>query len=85
VGGNFVKVALGRDYSDVPPNKGRFTGRNVKERMEVAVVTEELEAIPPELAAERVQSLPVPVFPEGRSTLAAQELVAQQQDHQQQQ
>lgn len=85
VGGNFVKVAIGRDYSDVPPNKGRFTGRNVRERMEVAVLTEELEAIPPELAAERVQSLPVPVFPEGRTPLVGPDMVSQQQDHQQQQ
>ena len=27
VGGNFVKVAFGRDYRDVPPNKGQYTGK----------------------------------------------------------
>jgi transglutaminase-like putative cysteine protease len=81
VGGNFVKVALGRDYRDVPPNKGQFTG-SAKETIDVKVHTDVLTAIPPELAAERVQSLPVAIFPEGPAF--HRELVNQQQEQQQQ-
>src|SRR5437764_4774362 len=81
VGGNFVKVALGRDYRDVPPNKGQYTGGG-KETIDVAVHTEVLKEIPPELAAERVQSLPVPVYPEGPAF--HRELINQQQEQQQQ-
>jgi transglutaminase-like putative cysteine protease len=29
VGPNFVKVAVGRDYRDVPPNKGRVSRQRV--------------------------------------------------------
>ena len=36
VGGNFVKVAYGRDYRDVPPNKGQYTGKDVKETIDVS-------------------------------------------------
>ena len=82
VGGNFVKVALGRDYRDVPPSKGQYSG-SAKETMDVAVRTEELKTIPPESAAERYQSLDVPVLPFGRPGHA--ELVNQQIEHQQQQ
>lgn len=81
VGGNFAKVAIGRDYRDVPPNKGMFSGAG-KETIEVAVHTQELPHIPPEMAAERVESLPIAVYPEGR--VAHAELVTQQQEHQQQ-
>ena len=81
VGGNFVKVALGRDYRDVPPNRGQYTG-SARESIEVQVHTEVLQEIPPELAAERVQSLPVAVFPEGPAF--HRELVNQQQEQQQQ-
>jgi transglutaminase-like putative cysteine protease len=82
VGPNFVKVAIGRDYHDVPPNKGQYTG-NAKESIEVTVNTEPLKEIPPELAAERVQSLPVPIFPGGPSVHG--DFVNQQQEQQQQQ
>ena len=61
VGENFVKVAVGRDYRDVPPNKGVYRGK-AKETIEVQVHSEELETIPPELAAERMQSLNIPTL-----------------------
>jgi transglutaminase-like putative cysteine protease len=77
VGGNFIKVALGRDYRDVPPNKGQYTG-NARETIDVAVHTEQLKEIPPELAAERVQSLPIPVYPEGPAF--HREMINQQQE-----
>ena len=82
VGDNFVKVAVGRHFFDVPPNKGVYRG-SAKESIEVAVQSEELEEIPPEMAAERVQSLAVPTFAEG--TASHRQLANQQQEHQQQQ
>jgi transglutaminase-like putative cysteine protease len=35
----YVRVAVGRDYADVPPTRGVFVG-NAKEEMEVAVTVE---------------------------------------------
>jgi transglutaminase-like putative cysteine protease len=34
--GQYVRVAVGRDYADVPPTRGIFKG-NAKEKMDVAV------------------------------------------------
>ena len=82
IGGNFVKVGVGRDYRDVAPNRGQYTG-NAKETIDVLVTSEELPQIPPELAAERVQSLEVPIFPAGYT--GHRELVNQQIEHHQQQ
>ena len=81
-GDNFVKVAIGRHFFDVPPNKGVYRGK-AREAIDVAVQSEELEEIPPELAAERVQSLAVPTYAEGSTP--HRELANQQQEHQQQQ
>ena len=81
VGGNFVKVAVGRDFFDVPPNKGVYRGSS-GESIEVAVHSEELVKVPPELAAERVQSLAIPTYPDG-STIHL-EAINQQQEQQQQ-
>lgn len=82
VGPNFVKVAVGRDYRDVPPNKGIFRGK-AKEQIEVAVQTDALNRVPAELAAERFASLPVPTYPAGY--VAHRELINQQPEVQQQQ
>ncbi|HET6246722.1 MAG TPA: transglutaminase family protein [Tepidisphaeraceae bacterium] len=81
VGANYVKVAYGRDYVDVAPNKGRYTGK-VTESIVVAVTSEELASIPSELAAERIQSLSIPTF-----TSASMGSIDpnQQAEHQQQQ
>jgi transglutaminase-like putative cysteine protease len=81
VGENFVKVAVGRDFADVPPNKGLYRG-SASETIDVAVHSEELTTIPPELAAERMQSLDIPIYPAGYA--GHREMVAQQQEHQQQ-
>jgi transglutaminase-like putative cysteine protease len=81
VGGNFVKVAVGRDFRDVPPNRGVYRG-NAEETIDVAVKSEELPAIPSELAAERMQSIEVPIYPPGHLTHRE---FANQQEHQQQQ
>jgi len=80
-GENFVKVAVGRHFFDVPPNKGTWRGK-AKEAIDVAVHSEELDEIPPELAAERVQSIPIPTY---ASAAGHREIANQQQEHQQQQ
>ena len=82
VGENFVKVGIGRHFFDVPPNKGTWRGK-AKESIEVAVHSEELDEIPPELAAERVQPLPIATYATGAA--AHRDLANQQQEHQQQQ
>lgn len=53
---NFVRAAVGRDYRDVPPNKGFYRG-NVKESMQVTVHSEEMRSVPPGLPAERFEPL----------------------------
>jgi transglutaminase-like putative cysteine protease len=86
VGGNFVKVAIGRDYHDVPPSKGQYTGKS-KEAMDVTVHTTELQSIPPELAAERFQPLDVALLPDGSTShmeFVNQQIEIQQQQQQQQ-
>jgi len=82
VGDNFVKVGLGRHFFDVPPNKGTWRGK-AKESIEVAVQSEVLDEIPPELAAERVQALPIATYPSGSA--GHRGIANQQQEHQQQQ
>jgi transglutaminase-like putative cysteine protease len=82
VGANFVKVALGRDYRDVPPNKGVYRG-SAKESIDVAVKTEELKSIPPELAAERFQQISVPVFTDASAEHRSLSLAHQQEQQQQ--
>jgi transglutaminase-like putative cysteine protease len=78
---NFVKIAIGRDFRDVPPNKGVYRGQ-AAEKMKVEVHSEELKTVPPELAADRMRSLDVPILSPTRS---AHREAAQQQEHQQQQ
>jgi transglutaminase-like putative cysteine protease len=80
-GENFVKVALGRNYQDVPPNKGVYKGDS-KEAINVAVQSEQLESIPSELAAERTTALNIPVFAGNIDEQMQQ--IKQQQEQQQQ-
>ncbi len=61
-GDHFVKIAYGRDFRDVPPNKGIYRG-NAAETIQVAVKSEELEAIPPTLVSERTQAINIPTYP----------------------
>jgi transglutaminase-like putative cysteine protease len=42
---HFVKVAVGRDFTDVPPNKGIYRGRS-QESIRVRVETRELDRLP---------------------------------------
>ena len=67
IGGNFVKVAIGRDFRrDVPCKPRRLPRQRHRETIDVAVKSEELPHIPPELAAERMQSLEIPRLPHRR-------------------
>ena len=59
-GENFVKVAVGRDYRDVPPNKGLYRGA-AKESIDVAVQTQVLPAIPRDLFPEKIMPMGVAV------------------------
>jgi transglutaminase-like putative cysteine protease len=79
---NFVKVAYGRDFRDVPPNKGIYRG-NAEESIQAVVHTELLGSVPPELAADRVQQIPVPTYPGKHAPYRDQVIL--QQEHQQQQ
>jgi transglutaminase-like putative cysteine protease len=79
---NFVKVGVGRDYRDVPPNKGVYRGKAI-ESISVAVQSEELEDIPPALAAERLEAIPVDVI--GDYAVVVDRSMASQQETQQQQ
>ena len=81
-GPNFVKLAVGRSFADVPPNKGVFRGR-AGETIDVKVHSAELPDIPVGLAPERFEPLPLavreaPPIPPGHQ-------IAQQQEQQQQQ
>lgn len=80
-GENFVKVANGRNYQDVPPNKGVYKGDS-KETIDVAVHSEQLGSIPTELAAERTQDLNIPVF-SGNIDEQIQQIKQQQEQQQQ--
>jgi transglutaminase-like putative cysteine protease len=81
VGGNFVKVAVGRDFRDVPPNRGVFRGQ-ATETIDVRVHSQELASIPSELAAERIERLDLAAMLEEE---AAAEAAGQQNSQQQQQ
>lgn len=47
VGDDHIVVAVGRDYSDVPPNRGLWRGQ-AKESIEVAVKVEPIDRVPPD-------------------------------------
>jgi transglutaminase-like putative cysteine protease len=83
-GENFVKVAIGRNYQDVPPNKGVYKGKG-EEQMEVAVHSEELLSIPLELAAERTGALNLPCYAGTRLDTKEQQAEQEQQEQQEQQ
>lgn len=82
VGQNFVKIAVGRNFQDVPPNRGVYKGQG-KETIRVVVHTDELFEMPQELAVEKTEALNIPVF---AGTIDEQrEQIKQQQEQQQQQ
>ncbi len=56
----FIKVAVGRDFTDVPPNKGIYRGQ-VLETIAVRVETRELERLPSLSWQEQLPPLNVPL------------------------
>lgn len=79
----FVKVAIGRDYSDVPPNKGVYRGKGT-ETISVRVSTRPLEALPSLAWQEQLPPLDVPLTAIV-SARRALEMVAEDDASQQQQ
>jgi len=59
---HFVRVAIGRDYTDVPPNKGIFRGRG-EESISVRVATRELNRLPSVSWQEHLPPIDVPLTP----------------------
>jgi transglutaminase-like putative cysteine protease len=56
----FVKTAVGRDFRDVPPNKGIYRGEGA-ERIAVRVATRQLERLPSVMWQDQLPPLDVPV------------------------
>jgi len=87
VGSNFVTLCIGRDFRDVPPNKGVYRGK-AKETIHVEVTSRVLDEVPAELAPERFQPIGLPLFPgwsrDRRFDAVAVEEAQQQQQQQQQ-
>ena len=44
---DYIKIAIGRDYSDVPPNRGVWKGR-AEETIAVSVKVEPIDRVPPD-------------------------------------
>jgi transglutaminase-like putative cysteine protease len=80
-GPNFVRLAVGRSFADVPPNKGVFRGR-AGETISVKVHSTELAEVPSDLAPERFDVLPLKVREVPR--IRTNQQIAQQQEQQQQ-
>ena len=81
-GENFVKVAVGRDYRDVPPNKGMYRGQ-AKEAIKVEVRTDVLPSIPSDLFPERI--VPMGVSAKNGVSLPFRRVEGHHQEHAQQQ
>lgn len=77
---HFVRVAVGRDFTDVPPNKGVYRGRG-EEIISVRVETRSLERLPSLSWQEQLPPLNVPLIslpPTPRGEVAAYEESQQQ-------
>ena len=81
-GENYVKVAVGRDYRDVPPNKGLYRGA-AKEKILVEVKTSTLPTMPNDLFPEKI--VPMGVATSNKATLPSSRLQGLQRQHSQQQ
>jgi transglutaminase-like putative cysteine protease len=85
---NFVKVAIGRDFTDVPPNKGIYRGEGT-ETIRVKVATRTLDRLPSLMWHDQLSPLDVPTLVVHRNSIAAddyntEEQLLQQQQQQQQ-
>ncbi len=82
IGENFVKIAVGRDFRDVAPNRGVYRG-TATENIRVTVQSQRLRHVPAYLDAERFETLPVATLED--QTPLSHQLAAHQQERQQQQ
>jgi transglutaminase-like putative cysteine protease len=81
---HFIKVAIGRDFTDVPPNKGTYRGR-AQEAIAVRVETRELERLPPLSWQDQLPALHTPltaIRPSPRHDVYIQDGLAPQQQQQ---
>ncbi len=81
---NFIKVAIGRDFSDVPPNKGLYRGK-ATEKMSVRVETRELDRLPSLSWQEMLPPLSTPltaIVGRNRQEADDEDLQVQQQQQQ---
>jgi len=86
VGESFVKVATGRDFTDVPPNKGIYRGKSA-ESISVRVETRTLEALPSLSWQEQLPELQTPltaIVNSRRALVLTNDEEASQQQQQQQ-
>jgi transglutaminase-like putative cysteine protease len=60
IDGRFVKVAIGRDFTDVPPNKGIYRG-SAEQSISVRVATRALDRLPSLSWQEQLPALNVPL------------------------
>jgi transglutaminase-like putative cysteine protease len=85
VGESFVKVAVGRDFTDTPPNRGVYRGRAGQE-ISVRVETRQLDALPTLDWEEELPPPDAPLVVVASSTFKAEASAAEiDQQHQQQQ
>lgn len=77
---HFVKVAVGRDFTDVPPNKGTYRGE-AQENIFVRVETRTLESLPSRSWQEQLPPLHLPLT----AIVPRKRLSSQHQEEQQQQ
>ncbi|MCI0641765.1 MAG: transglutaminase family protein [Gemmataceae bacterium] len=68
----FVRVAVGRDFTDVPPNKGTYRGKGL-ETIQVRVDTRELPRVPPLSWRDHLPPLEVPLTTILRRRMSAAE------------
>jgi transglutaminase-like putative cysteine protease len=69
-GDHFVKVAIGRDFTDVPPNKGVYRGQ-AEEKISVRVETRSLDHMPSLSWQDELPPLNVPLTPIAVATRGA--------------
>jgi len=81
VGDGHVATAIGRDYGDVPPNRGVFRGE-AEESITATVEIHPIDALPSGLLAPRTVGLDVPTSTDG--PLPHRELLDYQEEQQQQ-
>ena len=81
---HFVKVAAGRDFTDVPPNKGVYRGKAM-EKIFVRVETRQLDRLPTLAWQETLPTFEVPLTPIASRVCCQDAAYGDMQQQQQQQ